>query len=301
MIAEGQLSTVWKAHCRRTTQPEYAVKIFSGQQQKNSWLNEKEIYATLALSHNDHILKFIGVDSIMENDTWSYWLITEYHELGSLYDYLRMNRVSWPQMVQMAYSILDGLSFLHSSNSSGGGGGKTFSIAHRDLKSKNILVIKRKAATSQQQSVAQLSCCIGDFGLALGLDNPSKLQNAEIRNKVGTKRYMSPELLEGAISFTKETFLRIDVYACALVLWELISRGDFYSHSVKNDNDDDVIGDDGYKMPFELEVGLNPTLETMKHVVVENNQRPKIRAEWLKHYVISSVPIFVFFYSNLVY
>ncbi len=62
---------------------------------------------------------------------------------------------------------------------------------------------------------------------------------------------MSPELLEGAISFKKETFLSkivmfcvtkllilalllfalllgIDVYACALVLWEVISRGDFY-------------------------------------------------------------------------
>ena len=65
---------------------------------------------------------------------------------------------------------------------------------------------------------------------------------------------MSPELLEGAIGFNKDTFLSkqkfkeskrkselmlnyilnqgIDVYACALVLWEVISRGDFYGEKI---------------------------------------------------------------------
>ena len=35
---------------------------------------------------------------------------------------------------------------------------------------------------------------------------------------------MAPEVLEGAISFTRESFLYIDMYAFALVLWELMSR-----------------------------------------------------------------------------
>lgn len=35
---------------------------------------------------------------------------------------------------------------------------------------------------------------------------------------------MAPEVLEGAINFHKDAFLRIDVYALALVLWELASR-----------------------------------------------------------------------------
>lgn len=42
--------------------------------------------------------------------------------------------------------------------------------------------------------------------------------------KVGTKRYMAPEVLQGAIAFQVESFLNIDVYALALVLWELLSR-----------------------------------------------------------------------------
>lgn len=42
--------------------------------------------------------------------------------------------------------------------------------------------------------------------------------------KVGTRRYMAPEVLEGAINFQRDAFLRIDMYAMGLVLWELASR-----------------------------------------------------------------------------
>ena len=35
---------------------------------------------------------------------------------------------------------------------------------------------------------------------------------------------MAPEVLEGAIQFQRDAFLRIDMYACGLVIWELISR-----------------------------------------------------------------------------
>ena len=148
-----------------------------------------------------------------------YWLLTEYRPVGSLHDFLKHNTISWPQMVSLISSFFEGLAFLHSEKSSIH---KSFAIAHRDLKSKNILVKKDLK-----------SCCIGDFGLALKLQNKNKLNSAEIRSKVGTKRYMSPELIEGAIAFTKETFLRIDVYASALVLWEIISRGDFYGNHQK--------------------------------------------------------------------
>ena len=47
---------------------------------------------------------------------------------------------------------------------------------------------------------------------------------AKMYFQVGTVRYMSPELLEGAVNFSRDTFLRIDMYACALVLWEIASR-----------------------------------------------------------------------------
>lgn len=42
--------------------------------------------------------------------------------------------------------------------------------------------------------------------------------------QVGTRRYMAPEVLEGAINFQRDAFLRIDMYAFGLVLWELTAR-----------------------------------------------------------------------------
>jgi hypothetical protein len=38
---------------------------------------------------------------------------------------------------------------------------------------------------------------------------------------------MAPEILEGAIMFSRESLLRVDVYALGLVIWELISRCSF--------------------------------------------------------------------------
>lgn len=35
---------------------------------------------------------------------------------------------------------------------------------------------------------------------------------------------MAPEVLEGAINFQRDAFLRIDMYAFGLVLWELAAR-----------------------------------------------------------------------------
>lgn len=107
---------------------------------------------------------------------------------------------------------------------------------------------------------------------------------------------MAPEVLEGAINFTRDSFLRIDMYACGLVLWELASRctvqdvniylrifhrfemletvSSFYSYQ-------GPIGE--YRLPFEDEVGLHPTLEDMQESVVHKKERPLILETWRKH------------------
>ncbi|KPP62783.1 hypothetical protein Z043_119012 [Scleropages formosus] len=67
-----------------------------------------------------------------------------------------------------------------------------------------------------------LSAVIGDFGLAVRFE-PGK-PPGDMHGQVGTRRYMAPEVLEGAINFQRDAFLRIDMYAMGLVLWELASR-----------------------------------------------------------------------------
>lgn len=55
-------------------------------------------------------------------------------------------------------------------------------IAHRDLKSKNILV------------KSNLTCAIGDLGLAVRHDIKTDTVDIPSNHRVGTKRYMSPEV-----------------------------------------------------------------------------------------------------------
>lgn len=55
-------------------------------------------------------------------------------------------------------------------------------IAHRDLKSKNILVKSNG------------TCAIGDLGLAVRHDVATDTVDIPLNNRVGTKRYMAPEV-----------------------------------------------------------------------------------------------------------
>ena len=65
---------------------------------------------------------------------------------------------------------------------------------------------------------------------------------------------MAPEVLEGAIHFSRDSFLRIDMYACGLVLWELASRCRIGQSQAEE-----------YKLPYEAETNNpNTSLEEMQ-------------------------------------
>lgn len=51
---------------------------------------------------------------LLDNGTWTQlWLVLEYHEQGSLYDYLNRNIVTVAGMIRLALSIASGLAHLH--------------------------------------------------------------------------------------------------------------------------------------------------------------------------------------------
>ena len=88
-----------------------AVKIFSSIDEK-SWSREVEIYQTVMLRH-ENILGFIAADN-KDSGTWTQlWLITEYMENGSLFDFLSSHFVTHELVLRMALSIATGLSHLH--------------------------------------------------------------------------------------------------------------------------------------------------------------------------------------------
>ncbi|CAI5657017.1 unnamed protein product [Oreochromis niloticus] len=172
---------------------------------------------------------------------------------GSLTDHLKANVLSWSELCRIAQSMSRGLAYLHEDISA-----YKPAIAHRDFKSKNVLL------------KSDLTACIADFGLALRFEAGKSPGDAH--GQVGTRRYMAPEVLEGAINFQRDAFLRIDMYAVGLVLWELASRCKAADGPV-----------DEYLLPFEEEAGQHPSLEDMQEVVVYKKLRPTIRDCWQKH------------------
>ncbi|XP_048874206.1 activin receptor type-2A isoform X2 [Brienomyrus brachyistius] len=250
--ARGRFGCVWKAQLLN----EYvAVKIFP-LQDKQSWQNEYEIYTLSGMKH-DNLLQFIGAEKRGASMDLELWLITAYHEKGSLTDYLKANMVSWNELCHIAQTMARGLAYLHE-DIPGLKDGHKPAIAHRDIKSKNVLL------------KSNLTVCIADFGLALRFEAGKSV--SDTHGQVGTRRYMAPEVLEGAINFQRDAFLRIDMYAVGLVLWELASRCTAADGPV-----------DEYMLPFEEEVGQHPSLEDMQEVVVHKKQRPTLRECWQKH------------------
>ncbi|XP_046390406.1 TGF-beta receptor type-1 isoform X3 [Ischnura elegans] len=249
IIGKGRFGEVWRGRWRGEN---VAVKIFSSREER-SWFREAEIYQTVMLRH-DNILGFIAADN-KDNGTWTQlWLITDYHENGSLFDYLNRTTVDTLGMIRMSLSIATGLAHLHMEIV--GTQGKP-AIAHRDLKSKNILVKLNGM------------CAIGDLGLAVRHDVATDTVDIPLNNRVGTKRYMAPEVLEETINMNHfDSFKRADVYALGLIFWEIARRcniGGIY---------------DEYQLPFYDMVQSDPTIEEMRKVVCLERQRPSIPNRW---------------------
>lgn len=184
-----------------------AVKKFASRDEK-SWFRESEIYNTVSL-HHDNILGFFASDIFSNSDVTELWLITQYHPHGSLYDYLNRQTISPKIMMRMAISTCKGLTHLHTEFF---GTSPKPAIAHRDIKSKNILVKNNH------------ECCIADFGLAV-MKGPSSSVNFPMNPKQGTKRYMAPEILAETINMKDFiAFKKADIYAFGLVLWEMCKR-----------------------------------------------------------------------------
>ncbi len=252
-IGKGRYGEVWKG--KWFGEETVAVKTFNSAEEK-SWENEVNIYLTQCL-RDDNILGFVAADNIDRGLYTELWIITDFHEKGSLFDYLTKKVITPKQTFIMSYSIAKGLMHLH--RAINGCKGK-LALAHCDLKSKNILV-KRN-----------LTCCISDFGLAMCGDAEGNIHNCtEIRS--GTKRYMAPEILNKTIDHKKiESYQKADMYSLALVFWEMLRRCELADVDF-NTNATNTLD---YQPPFFDCVDLNPDENQMCMTVCDLKCRPNI-------------------------
>lgn len=207
LIGKGRFGEVWKGTYKGD---EVAVKIFDSREE-TSWFHEVEIYHTCLIRH-PNILRFIAADNKDIGIQTQLWLITEFCEYGSLYDLLIQQTFDEATMLRLCHTAACGIDHLHTEIV--GTEGKP-AIAHRDLKSRNILV------------KGDYSCCIADLGLALRYDRVTDTVEDPPNKRVGTRRYLAPEILDEEISFKSfEAFKRADMYSLGLVLWEIARRGE---------------------------------------------------------------------------
>ncbi|XP_038608653.1 serine/threonine-protein kinase receptor R3 [Tachyglossus aculeatus] len=244
-VGKGRYGEVWRGLWHGEN---VAVKIFSSRDEQ-SWFRETEIYNTVLLRH-DNILGFIASDMTSRSSSTQLWLITHFHEHGSLFDFLQRSALEPATALQLALSAACGLVHLHVEIF--GTQGKP-AIAHRDLKSRNVLV------------KSNLQCCIADLGLAVMHSQTSDYLDLGHNPRVGTKRYMAPEVLDEQIrTDCFESYKRTDVWAFGLVLWE-IARRTMVNGMVEE-----------YRPPFFDLVPSDPSFEDMKKVVCVDQQRPTI-------------------------
>lgn len=157
MVGKGQFAEVWRAKLSHSRSGQYetvAVKIFPCEEY-SSWKNESQIFTDTSLRH-DSVLQFLTAEDRGTGPRREYWLITAYHSRGNLKDYLSRHVLSWMDLQKMAGSLVSGVAHLHSDYTACGR--PKIPIAHRDIKSTNVLV------KSEQE------CVLCDFGIAIRLD-----------------------------------------------------------------------------------------------------------------------------------
>ncbi|XP_071540457.1 bone morphogenetic protein receptor type-1B [Panulirus ornatus] len=255
-VGKGRYGEVWLGRWRGE---KVAVKIFFTTDEA-SWVRETEIYQTVLLRH-ENILGFIAADIKGTGSLTQMLLITDYHQLGSLYDYLQNTTLNYFSMIRLSLSTSCGISHLHTEIF--GTKGKP-AIAHRDIKSKNILV-KRNG-----------ECCIADFGLAVKYVSENNELDFGNNRKVGTRRYMAPEVLNETINMSCfESLKMADMYSFGLVLWEIVRR-------CASESGDRYLLADEYQLPYFDCVPPDPSFEDMHEVVCVRGVRPDIPLRW--HY-----------------
>ncbi|XP_039856178.1 bone morphogenetic protein receptor, type IBb [Simochromis diagramma] len=248
-IGKGRYGEVWMGKWRGER---VAVKVFFTTEEE-SWFRETEIYQTFLMRH-DNILGFIAAD-IKGTGSWTQlYLITDYHENGSLYDYLKSNTLDVKALLKLSYSSISGLCHLHTEIY--GTQGKP-AIAHRDLKSKNILVKKNG------------SCCIADLGLAVKFNSDTNEVDIPPNLRVGTKRYMPPEVLDETLNRSHfQSFITADMYSFGLIIWEMARR--CISGGIVEE----------HQLPYYDLVPSDPSYEDMREVVCIKKQRPSFANRW---------------------
>jgi len=197
-IGGGCFGEVFRGKCRGI---EVAVKrLFRNDLDEKTLADfRKEVEIMSRLNHPNVVL-FMGACTTPGNMA----IVTELMPKGNLAQLLHNRHVdlSLSRRIRMAKDAALGMTWLHESNPS---------ILHRDMKPQNLLIDK------------DMRVKVCDFGLSVVKPRGEVLRDKD--SIPGTPLWMSPEVLQG-----KDVDEKCDVYSYGLVLWEIMTREEPFSH-----------------------------------------------------------------------
>jgi serine/threonine-protein kinase len=205
-INSGTFGEVWKAYHHVWTDQIVAVKIPTDPQYLRNL--QREGIAVHGLVH-PNIVRAIGFDPYAETP----YLTMEFVPGTSLRPLIQKRSISVPDAVLIMRQVLAGLGYAHQQG-----------VIHRDIKPENILVHERaiKEGFGVEGTVK-----VTDFGLghaanataAGSIAYSQSISSAAGREIAGTLDYMAPEVRSGSANIDA----RADLYACGVVLYELLT------------------------------------------------------------------------------
>jgi serine/threonine-protein kinase len=204
-IGGGTFGEVWRAHHHVWIDHLVAIKIPTDSQYLRDL--QREGVAIHGLVH-PNIVRAIGFDPYSDPA----YLTTEYVPGTSLRPLIASRSLVPNQAVSILKQVLAGLKYAHANG-----------LIHRDIKPENILVHER-AATDGYNAEGVIK--VTDFGLgraatsagAASIVYSASLNSPEAKEIAGSLDYMAPEQRSGGA-----VDARADLYACGVVLYELLT------------------------------------------------------------------------------
>lgn len=190
-IGSGATATVFQAH-DNTLAKHVAIKILKQNSQADLIRFQKEARIASKLDH-PNLICILNFDVTEENNAFIVMDVIQGDDLKTIVD----SRKHLPpeRALAVAYYIARGMAYAHSKK-----------LAHRDLKSSNVMV--------QDVDSSDMKVIVVDFGLAKEQEQ-GKTGTAKV---IGSPLYMSPEQAKG-----ESADERADIYSLACIIYEMIA------------------------------------------------------------------------------